>query len=85
MKWVMGENSARQMRGEGMDDVIFSGSNERPARNFAEVTIKLDNTEKKLLLVLTNLMKLKFQEKLNERKVRLIGLILNKLELEMYN
>ena len=47
MKWVMGENSARQMRGEGMDDVIFSGSNERPARNFAEVTIKLDNTEKK--------------------------------------
>ena len=47
MKWVMGENSARQMRGEGMDDVIFSGSNERPARNFAEVTIRLDNTEKK--------------------------------------
>ncbi len=47
MKWVMGENSARQMRGEGMDDIIFSGSNERPARNFAEVTIKLDNTEKK--------------------------------------
>ncbi len=47
MKWVMGENSAKQMRGEGMDDVIFSGSNERPARNFAEVTIKLDNTEKK--------------------------------------
>ncbi len=47
MRWVMGENSARQMRGEGMDDVIFSGSNERPARNFAEVTIKLDNTEKK--------------------------------------
>ena len=35
------------MRGEGMDDVIFSGSNERPARNFAEVTIRLDNTEKK--------------------------------------
>ncbi len=47
MKWVMGENSARQMRGEGMDDVIFSGSNERPARNFAEVTIKLDNTDRK--------------------------------------
>ena len=47
IKWVMGENSARQMRGEGMDDVIFSGSNERPARNFAEVTIRLDNTEKK--------------------------------------
>jgi chromosome segregation protein len=47
MKWVMGENSARQMRGDGMDDIIFSGTNERPARNFAEVSIKLDNTEKK--------------------------------------
>ena len=85
MKWVMGENSARQMRGEGMDDVIFSGSNERPARNFAEVTIKLDNTEKKAPTILINLMKLKFQEKLKEKKVRLIELILNKLELEMCN
>ena len=47
MKWVMGENSARQMRGDGMDDIIFSGTNERPARNCAEVSIKLDNTEKK--------------------------------------
>ena len=47
MKWVMGENSARQMRGDGMDDIIFSGTNERPARNFAEVSIKLDNAEKK--------------------------------------
>ena len=85
MKLVMGENSAKQMRGDGMDDVIFSGSNERPARNFSEVTIKLDNTEKKLLLVLINLMKLKFQEKSNEKKVQLIELILNKLEREIYN
>ena len=47
VKWIMGENSARQMRGDGMDDVIFSGTNERPARNFAEVSIKLDNAAKK--------------------------------------
>ena len=47
MKWAMGENSARQMRGDGMDDIIFSGTNDRPARNFAEVSIKLDNAEKK--------------------------------------
>ena len=47
IKWIMGENSARQMRGDGMDDVIFSGTNERPSRNFAEVSIKLDNSEKK--------------------------------------
>ena len=30
IKWIMGENSARQMRGDGMDDVIFSGTDERP-------------------------------------------------------
>ncbi|MDC0093228.1 AAA family ATPase [Alphaproteobacteria bacterium] len=47
IKWIMGENSARQMRGDGMDDVIFAGTNERPARNYAEVSIKLDNSEKK--------------------------------------
>ena len=47
IKWIMGENSARQMRGDGMDDVIFSGTDERPSRNFAEVSIKLDNSEKK--------------------------------------
>ena len=45
IKWIMGENSARQMRGDGMDDIIFSGTSERPARNFAEDSIKLDNTE----------------------------------------
>ena len=81
----MGENSARQMRGEGMDDVIFSGSNERPARNFAEVTIKLDNTEKNAPASFNQFDEIEIQEKLNERKVRLIGLILNKLDLEMYN
>ncbi len=47
IKWVMGENSARQMRGDEMDDIIFAGTSERPARNFAEVSIKLDNSERK--------------------------------------
>jgi chromosome segregation protein len=59
IKWIMGENSARQMRGDGMDDVIFSGTNERPSRNFAEVSIKLDNSEKKLLQFLIIMTKLK--------------------------
>ena len=45
MKWVMGETSARQMRGGGMDDVIFSGTSGRPARNVAEVALELDNTD----------------------------------------
>jgi chromosome segregation protein len=43
LRWCMGESSARQMRGGGMDDVIFNGTSERPARNIAEVTIHLDN------------------------------------------
>ena len=37
LRWVMGENSARQMRGREMDDVIFAGSANRPGRNSAEV------------------------------------------------
>lgn len=43
LKWVMGETSAKQMRGSGMEDVIFSGTAERPSRNVAEVTLTLDN------------------------------------------
>ena len=43
LRWVMGESSARQMRGGEMDDVIFAGTEQRPARNQAEVTLQLDN------------------------------------------
>ena len=43
LRWVMGENSARQMRGGEMDDVIFAGTEQRPARNLAEITLELDN------------------------------------------
>jgi chromosome segregation protein len=46
MRWVMGESSAKKMRGSGMDDVIFSGTSSRPARSFAEVSLLLDNHEK---------------------------------------
>ena len=43
LRWVMGETSHKSMRAAAMDDVIFSGTNTRPARNVAEVTIFLDN------------------------------------------
>ena len=39
IRWVMGESSAKAMRGGGMDDVIFAGTTRRPARDFAEVTL----------------------------------------------
>ncbi len=44
LRWVMGETSARQMRGGEMDDVIFGGTSNRPARNVCEVTVALDNS-----------------------------------------
>lgn len=46
LRWVMGENSAKSMRGSGMDDVIFAGTSTRPARNLAEVTLSLDNEDR---------------------------------------
>ena len=46
LRWVMGESSYKAMRASGMDDVIFSGSGNRPARNTAEVTLVLDNSDR---------------------------------------
>ncbi len=44
LRWVMGENSAKRMRGAEMDDVIFAGTTTRPSRNLAEVMLELDNS-----------------------------------------
>ena len=44
LRWVMGESSHKSMRAASMDEVIFSGSNTRPARNNAEVAIAIDNS-----------------------------------------
>ena len=46
LRWVMGENRPTAMRGGGMEDVIFAGASTRPARNFAEVSLVIDNTER---------------------------------------
>jgi len=46
LRWVMGETSAKNMRGGAMDDVIFAGTASRAARNMAEVTLGLDNTDR---------------------------------------
>ena len=47
MRWVMGETRPTSVRGSEMDDVIFSGSAGRPARNVAEVTLFVDNSDRK--------------------------------------
>ena len=46
LRWVMGESSYKSMRASGMDDVIFSGTSARPARNMAEVVVTMDNTDR---------------------------------------
>ena len=46
LSWVMGENSPKRMRGGEMDDVIFSGTANRSARNLADVVISLDNSDR---------------------------------------
>ena len=46
LRWVMGEASYKNMRASGMDDVIFSGSGNRPPRNTAEVTLVIDNADR---------------------------------------
>ncbi|HEV7159297.1 MAG TPA: AAA family ATPase, partial [Caulobacteraceae bacterium] len=45
LRWVMGAASAKAMRGEGMDDVIFAGSGARAARNHAEVSLTLEGAD----------------------------------------
>ncbi|MEC8293421.1 MAG: AAA family ATPase [Pseudomonadota bacterium] len=46
LRWVMGENRPKAMRGGGMEDVIFAGASSRPARNFAEVSLVIDNSQR---------------------------------------
>jgi chromosome segregation protein len=47
LRWVMGETSYKAMRASAMDDVIFAGTTSRPARNWAEVTMFVDNSARK--------------------------------------
>ena len=48
MRWCMGETSAKNMRGSGMEDVIFSGTSNKPSKNIAEVIIGLSNDNKEI-------------------------------------
>ena len=50
IKWVLGEQSSKTLRGQGMEDVIFSGSLHRKKSNVAEVTLIFDNTSKQINL-----------------------------------
>ena len=45
LRWVMGETSAKSMRGSGMEDVIFSGTSNKPSKNIAEVSVTVENSK----------------------------------------
>ena len=47
LKWIMGETSPKEMRGKGMDDVIFNGTSIRPQNDLAEIEIEIDNKKRK--------------------------------------
>ena len=54
IRWVMGETSSKSLRSGAMDDVIFNGTQNLPAKNFAEVSIELDNFEGEIQNIPTN-------------------------------
>ena len=53
IKWVLGEQSPRELRGGRMEDLIFNGSDRRDPVNYAEVSLTLDNTDKQLRIEYT--------------------------------
>ncbi|MCP4336752.1 MAG: AAA family ATPase [Mycoplasma sp.] len=50
IKWVLGEQSSKSLRGDSMEDIIFAGSKKVPAMKFAEVSLTFDNYDKKISL-----------------------------------
>ena len=68
LRWVMGETSAKRMRGGEMDDVIFGGSSARPARNVAEVSLLVDNSERTAPAPLNNAPELNITRRIERTK-----------------
>ena len=68
VRWCMGETSAKSMRGSGMEDVIFSGTANKPSKNIAEVTITLGNTEKDGPMQFRNIEKIDVKRRIEKDK-----------------
>jgi len=68
LRWVMGETSAKSMRGSGMEDVIFSGTSNKPSRNIAEVSININNETKDGPIQYKNLDQVEIKRKIEKDK-----------------
>ena len=68
LRWVMGETSAKSMRGSGMEDVIFSGTSNKPSKNIAEVTINISNENKDGPIQYKNLENIEIRRKIEKDK-----------------
>ena len=68
LRWCMGETSAKSMRGSGMEDVIFSGTSNKPSKNIAEVSIAISNENKDGPIQYKNLDNIEVRRKIEKDK-----------------
>ncbi|MFL2893906.1 MAG: chromosome segregation SMC family protein [Candidatus Pelagibacter sp.] len=68
LRWCMGETSAKSMRGSGMEDVIFSGTSNKPSKNIAEVSIAISNENKDGPIQYKNLDNIEIRRKIEKDK-----------------
>ena len=68
LRWCMGETSAKSMRGSGMEDVIFSGTSNKPSKNIAEVIINITNESKDGPIQYKNLENIEIRRKIEKDK-----------------
>ena len=68
LRWCMGETSAKSMRGSGMEDVIFSGSSNKPSKNIAEVSVTLSNLSKDGPILYRDLDEIEIKRKIEKDK-----------------
>ena len=87
LRWVMGETSAKSMRGSGMEDVIFSGTSNKASKNIAEVSIEVENKEKEGPIQYRELENIQVRRKIEKDKgsnfilpLKILSLLLTALE-----
>ena len=68
LKWIMGETSPKEMRGKGMDDVIFNGTSIRPQNDLAEIEIVIDNKKKKAPEIFNDYETIEIKRKIEREK-----------------